>query len=87
MIHELKQLFQVETPLGPGWAIFLETTSHDYYWTVALETGALVCFTQDQIRIAESYTHRRGISHVRMRKIVQRKDKCGSKGRSPKRQK
>jgi hypothetical protein len=74
-IHEITQLFQVETPLGPGWTIFLETTAHDYFYTVALENGALVTFTQDNIRIAESYTHGRGMSHKQMKKVIQRKRK------------
>jgi hypothetical protein len=37
---------------------------------VALDNGALVTFTQDQIKISRSYTHGRGISHQEMKKII-----------------
>lgn len=43
-------------------------------WTVALENGALVTFTQDRVRIANSYTHRRGITDERMRGIVRKEE-------------
>lgn len=73
MLIQLKDLIPMTTPLGPGWAIILEARAHDYFWTVALdETGALVTFTQDQVRIANSYTHHRGIDHARMREIIKR---------------
>jgi hypothetical protein len=58
------------TPLGKGYAILVEGGQHDQYWTVALESGALVTFRQDQIRIAKSYTHSRGITNKQMRKII-----------------
>lgn len=66
----LNEHMPVTTPLGDGYAILIEATAHDYYWTVALESGALVSFTQDKIRIANSYTYHRGISDERMREIV-----------------
>lgn len=71
-MYQLPELIKVETPLGRGWAILVEGTAHDYFWTVALDTGALVTFTQDQIRITNSYTHGRGISHERMAEIIKR---------------
>jgi len=70
--HEFHEPIAVETPLGPGRALLIERTQHDYFWTVALDTCALVTFTQDKIRIAKSYTHARGISDQEMRKIVGR---------------
>lgn len=72
MIHQLQELIQMETPLGDGWAVILETTAHDYFWTVALESGALVTFTQDRVRVAESYTHRRGMADARMKEVIKR---------------
>lgn len=69
-IHQFTELIEVETPLGPGWAILLETTAHDYFWTVALQNKALVTFTQDRIRIAESYSHRRGMTDEQMKKVI-----------------
>ena len=68
--HEFHEPIAVETPLGPGRAILVERTPHDYLWTVALETRALVSFTQDRIRIGKSYTHNRGISDQQMRETV-----------------
>jgi hypothetical protein len=47
-----------------------ETGEQDNYWTVALSTGAIVTFTQDRIRITNSYTLRRGISDEEMKKII-----------------
>ena len=72
MIVELKELIPMRTPLGDGYAILIEGGAHDHYWTIALESGALVTFRQDQIRIAESYTHSRGICHADMQKVVNR---------------
>jgi hypothetical protein len=68
--HEFHEPIAVETPLGPGRAILVERTQHDYFWTVALATCAIVTFTQDKIRICKSYTHTRGISDERMKQII-----------------
>jgi hypothetical protein len=67
---QLTELIPVETPLGDGYAILIESGGHDIYWTVALHNKALVTFTQDRIRICSSYTHRRGIDDERMKLIV-----------------
>jgi hypothetical protein len=67
---QLTELISVETKLGHGYAVIFETGEHDNYWTVALDNGALVTFTQDQIKISRSYTHGRGISHQEMKKII-----------------
>ena len=72
MLIELKEPIPMRTPLGNGYAIFVEGGAHDHYWTIALDNGALVTFRQDQIRIANSYTHGRGICHADMRKAVNR---------------
>ena len=69
-VIQLHEVIPVKTPLGEGYAILVETGQQDQYWTVALETGALVTFRQDQIRIADSYTHSRGIDDKKMHKIV-----------------
>jgi hypothetical protein len=60
----------METPLGRGYAIMVDRSAHDYYWTVALDNQALVTFTQDRVRICRSYTHRRGLPDEEMRRIV-----------------
>lgn len=67
---QLGELIPVETNLGSGYAVIFETGEHDNYWTVALESGALVTFRQDQVRISRSYTHGRGIDDAEMRDIT-----------------
>lgn len=74
---QLTEIIPVETPLGDGYAILVESGAHDNYWTVALENKALVTFTQDRIRIANSYTHRRGITDERMAMIVKTQGENG----------
>lgn len=69
---QLHETISVETPLGHGRALIFESGEDDNYWTVALDNGALVTFRQKQIRVARSYTHRRGISDRQMRKILRR---------------
>jgi hypothetical protein len=68
--HELRELISVETPLGHGYAAFIETGEHDNFWHVILSNQAVVTFTQEQIRVSRSYTHRRGISDDQMKKII-----------------
>lgn len=69
-LHELRELIPVDTPLGDGYAIFIEAAEYDTYWTVVLSNQAVVTFTQEQIRVSRSYTHRRGISDAQMKKII-----------------
>jgi len=73
MIMQIQELIPVETPLGSGYAIIFESLSHDNYWTVALDNGAIVTFTQDKIKMSNSYTHNRGISDKRMLDIINKK--------------
>lgn len=70
MLIQLSELIPMKTPLGDGYAIVMEAGQHDNYWTVALDNGALVTFRQQEIRIAESYTHGRGMRHADMLKAV-----------------
>jgi hypothetical protein len=69
---ELREWLAVETPLGPGYAIIFESGTDDNFWTVALETGAIVTFRQSKIRMVACYTYGRGVSDRQMRKIVRR---------------
>lgn len=76
MIYQLPEIIPVKTPLGEGYAILVESGAHDYYyWTVVLENGAIVTFTQDRILAASSYTHRRMIDDEKMREILERATK------------
>lgn len=72
-VLQLSEMIPVLTPLGRGHAIIYEAREHEAYWTVVLEDGALVAFTQDRIRVARSYTHRRGLSDAEMKKILAKK--------------
>jgi hypothetical protein len=69
-IHEFADQVPVDTPLGPGQALFVETSQQDHFWTVALDNGALVTFTQDQVRMARNYTRHRRLDDAEMRAIV-----------------
>ena len=69
-IIEFSELIPVETSLGSGYAMLFESGEHDNYWTVILDNGAIVTFTQDKIRVSRSYTHGRGISDRQMKKII-----------------
>jgi len=75
MIIQLPEMIQVKTPLGDGYAVIFESGEQDNYWTVALDNGAIVTFTQDRIRMANSYTLRRGIDDETMRKIISNETK------------
>lgn len=74
MILQLNDLIPMETPLGFGYAILVESNAHDQYWTIALNNGALVTFPQEKIRISKSYTHSRGISNDEMKEIIKVKN-------------
>lgn len=73
MIHEFRELIPVKTPLGSGYAIFVELGEFDTYYTVVMDNSALVTFTQDQIRVSRSYTHGRGITDNQMKQIIKPK--------------
>lgn len=70
MIHEFNDSIRVNTPVGNGYAIFVDCGNDDYWWTIALDNGAIVTFQQSKIRLARSYTKRRGITDAQMRKII-----------------
>lgn len=70
-VLEFRSPVPVETPLGRGYAWFVELDAHVQYWTVALnDTSAIMTFPQDKIRATRSYTAGRGISDEQMREII-----------------
>ena len=72
-IHEFEDPIAVETPCGRGFALFVDTSGHQNWWTVAInETQALITYPQHQLRIHKSYTHGRGINHEQMKRITRR---------------
>lgn len=65
--------FLVDTPLGRGYAVMVETGHHDQYWTVELQSsGALVTFQQKEIRVARAYTLGIRMNSEDMKKILGR---------------
>ena len=73
---EFRAPIPVETPLGRGYALFVEADAYVQYWTVVLdESAAFVTFRQSLIRAQNSYTHGRGITDDDMRDIVKHKEK------------
>jgi hypothetical protein len=67
---QLHEMIPVETPLGFGYAFLIDSCEHDNYWTVGLENGAIVTFTQDKIRLSRSYTHGRGLDDETMNEVI-----------------
>ena len=71
MTIQLEEQIAVETPLGPGMAIFFETGEDDNWWTILLnDSCAFVTFRQSEIRGKRCYTMKRGISDDEMRNII-----------------
>jgi hypothetical protein len=82
-ILEFTDQVAVKTPVGDGYALFVETTAQDYFWTVVLDNGAFVTLTQDRIRAVRCYTRRRGLDDDEMRAIIAcRKSKRGGQSRA-----
>jgi hypothetical protein len=75
-VSELIQLtepIEVRTPLGPAWALFLESTTADNFWTVALNSnGALITFRQKFIRCVRNFTLGRNFPVSEMAKVIER---------------
>lgn len=67
---QLSPMISVETPLGHGLAIIFEANEEDNYWTVALDSGAIVTYRQASVLLSRSYTHGRGIGSEEMRRII-----------------
>lgn len=81
MVHEFIQRISVETPLGHGYAIFVEIGSEDHFWTIALDSGAVISFTQDRIKLSRCYGLRRNITDNQMREIIDGKTDHTGKSR------
>jgi hypothetical protein len=64
---ELRSPIPVETPLGRGWALFMESDSAEQYWTVVLnDSRAFVTFRQSEIHACRSYTYGRSMTDSEM---------------------
>jgi len=71
MILQLSEMIPVSTPLGDGYATIFESCDHDNWWTVILNNGAIVTFSQDKIRAKRCYTHGRNFTDEEMKKIIE----------------
>lgn len=70
-VIELRARIAMDTPLGRGYALLVETNAEDQWWTVALaETRALVTFQQSKIRVARSYGYGIGMTDEDMLKVL-----------------
>lgn len=57
-MHELQNMLEVETPMGWGHAILVESANHDTLWTVVLaDTLAIVTFKQNQLKVCRNYSN------------------------------
>ena len=70
-MHELVNMLEVDTPLGKGTAILIESGDHDYHWTVVLhDNRAIVTFRQHQIKATRNYSNAWGMSDTDMKKAL-----------------
>jgi hypothetical protein len=71
-IHEFADQIPVVTALGKGHALFVETTSNDHFWTIALDdNGAIVTLRQQKVFLKRSYSRGCGLGDAEMRAIVE----------------
>jgi hypothetical protein len=69
---ELKNWLPVETKVGKGYAFLIETHEADNWYTVILDSRAIVTVRQQDILMQRDYSHQRGITHDMMREIIKR---------------
>ncbi len=68
---ELNNLWEVETPLGEGRDILIESKDNDYYWTIVLfDSKALVTFPQNKIKICRHYTLGIKFSDLELKNVI-----------------
>lgn len=80
-MKELRNLLEVETPLGRGIAILVSDVDHDTFWTVVLnDTRAIVTFRQHQLLAVRNYTMGWGMSDDDMREVLKNDTVRESKG-------
>lgn len=61
----------VQTPLGPGRVLFIETSAFDNEWTcIITKTLAIVSFKQKRLRWGRNYTDGFGIDDETMKTIT-----------------
>lgn len=69
-VIELREPIEVVTPLGLGWALFLHADIHDQWYTVVLDSGALVTIQQKKLRVKRNYSYGRRFTDAQMEPIA-----------------
>lgn len=70
-MHELRNMLEVDTPLGWGHAILVADADQDTFWTVVLaDTGAIVTFRQNQITACRNYSNGWNFTDAELVKII-----------------
>jgi hypothetical protein len=68
----LDEWIPVETPQGKGYAFLIETENHDNWYTIILDSRAIVTLPQEKILAQRSYSHGRSMSDDDIKKIILR---------------
>lgn len=69
---ELKNWLPVETKVGKGYAFLITTHEADNWYTVILDSRAIVTVRQQDLLMQRDYSHQRGITHAMMREIIEK---------------
>lgn len=69
---QLESWLPVETKVGKGYAFLIETSDADNWYTVILDSRAIVTVRQQDLLVQRDYSHQRGITHEMMRTIIER---------------
>lgn len=67
----LNEWIPIECELGKGYAFMIETENHDNWYTIILESQAIVTLQQERILVQKSYTHKRGLTSADMQAAIQ----------------
>lgn len=70
MISWSPEPIRVNTPLGKGYVLFVDGSSDDNWFTIALDNCAIVTFKQSKIRMCRNYTLGRNLTDDEMKEIV-----------------
>lgn len=68
----LDEWLPVECAQGKGYAFLIETENHDNWYTIILDTRAIVTLPQEKILAQRSYSHGRSMSDDDIKKIISR---------------
>ncbi len=66
----LEEWLPVETPQGKGYAFLIELENSDNWYTVILESRAIVTFKQEKVLALGSYTHERSVYDAELQAAI-----------------